>query len=179
MALSATIRRFKIDLADVDHGVYDTFELQAAQHPSESDEYLVTRVLARVLEHGDGLEFGRGVSTPDDPTIFSADDTGRIELWIEVGQPAAERLHKAAKLAATVRVYTHKAPERLLADLGSGNIYRGDEITVVAFEPSFVREVAELLGRNNSWSVLLSDGTLYVTVDERTFDTLPRRFGPS
>ena len=46
MALTATIYNFDIDLSDSDRNVYETLSLRVAQHPSESDEYLIARVLA-------------------------------------------------------------------------------------------------------------------------------------
>ena len=69
MALTATIYNFDIDLADSDRGVYETIALRVAQHPSESDEYLIGRVLAYLLEYTEGIEFSRGVSDPDEPMI--------------------------------------------------------------------------------------------------------------
>lgn len=50
MALTATIFRFELNLSDIDREVYETLELRVAQHPSETDTYLVTQVLARALE---------------------------------------------------------------------------------------------------------------------------------
>jgi uncharacterized protein YaeQ len=50
VALTATIHSFEIDLADNDRGVYESLEIRAARHPSESEEHLVTRVLAYCLE---------------------------------------------------------------------------------------------------------------------------------
>src|SRR6185436_10361861 len=67
MALTATIHHFTIRLSDVDRGVYETLELKAAKHPSESDEYLVTRVLAYCLEYAEGIAFSRGLAEPDEP----------------------------------------------------------------------------------------------------------------
>ena len=49
VALTATIYNFDIQLADVDRGVYETLALRVARHPSETEEYLVTRVLAYFL----------------------------------------------------------------------------------------------------------------------------------
>jgi hypothetical protein len=45
MALTATIYNFDIDLSDSDRGVYETVALRVAQHPSESDEYLIARAV--------------------------------------------------------------------------------------------------------------------------------------
>ena len=50
MALQATVHVFRVSLADSDRGVYETLELRVARHPSESAEYLVTRLLAYCLE---------------------------------------------------------------------------------------------------------------------------------
>lgn len=173
MALSATIRRFSMELSDVDRGVYDSFDLQAAQHPSESDAYLVTRVLAYALEYREDLTFGRGVSTPDDPAIFAADLTGQIELWIDIGQPSADRLHKVTKKADEVRVYTHKDAERIAESLATGDVFKGDEVVVIALDPVFIDEVAEHLTKNNTWSILRSEGVVYVTAADVTLSTTP------
>lgn len=171
MALTATMFRFELHISDVDRGFYETIELRAAQHPSESAEYLVTRVLAMALEYRDDLKFGRGISTPDDPPISAPDTMGGIDLWIEVGQPSADRLHKVTKQANTTKVYTHKDTANLEEALSSGEIHRGDEIMLIAFAPHFVDEIAAVLDRNASWDVLRNDGVLYVTIGDQTFDT--------
>src|SRR5476649_189364 len=114
MALTATIHNFDIELADTDRHVYESLALRVARHPSESEEYLVTRLLAYVLEYAEGIEFSRGVSDPDEPAISIRDLTGRIKTWIDIGSPDAARLHKAAKSGARVVVYTHKNPEQFL-----------------------------------------------------------------
>src|SRR6185437_4414798 len=115
MALTATIYTLAIDLADHDRRVYETREVRAARHPSESEEYLVARILAYALEYREGIEFSRGVPDPDEPAIVIRDLTGRVETWIEIGTPDAARLHKASKAASRVVVYTHKDPRQFLA----------------------------------------------------------------
>src|SRR3954466_12664772 len=132
MALGATVYNFDIDLADADRGVYETLALRVARHPSESEEYLVTRVLAYVLEYTEGIEFSKGVSEPDDPAIAVRDLTGRITTWIDIGTPDAARLHKAAKSGARVVVYTHKNPEQFLKQLAGERIHRPDELELYA-----------------------------------------------
>ena len=173
MALTATMYRFEINLSDVDRGVYETIELRVAQHPSESDGYLVTRVLAMALEYREGLAFGRGVSSPDEAPLSAPGEMGRTALWVEIGHPSGDRLHKVTKLADEVVVYTHKSPEPILADLASGNVHRGEEVVVVALAPDFVDALAGLLTRNCRWDVLRNDGVLYVTSDEQTVQTTP------
>jgi uncharacterized protein YaeQ len=178
MALTATMYRFELNVSDVDRGFYDTVELRVAQHPSESEPYLVTRVLAMALEYRDDLKFGRGISTPDDPSLSAPDMMGGIDLWIEVGQPSADRLHKVTKQANTTKIYTHKDPSPLEEALRSGEIHRGDDIVLVAIDPGFIEDLAHVLTRNARWDVLRSDGVLYVTSGDATFETpiVERRF---
>ena len=128
MALTATIYTFEIELADADRNLYESLNLRVARHPSESEEYLVTRVLAYLLEFAEGIEFSKGVSEPDDPAIAVRDLTGRITSWIDIGTPDAARLHKAAKSGARVVVYTHKNPEQFLRQLEGERIHRPEQL---------------------------------------------------
>lgn len=173
MALTATMYRFELNLSDVDRGLYETIELRVAQHPSESDAYLVTRVLAMALEYREGLSFGRGVSSPDDPPLSAPGEMGSIALWVEIGHPSGDRLHKVTKQAERVVVYTHKNPEPIVADLSSGKIHRGDEVCVIALSSEFVDGLTGLLTRNNRWDVLRNEGMVYVTAGEATVQTTP------
>src|SRR4051812_24389523 len=108
VALGATIHHFEIQLSDVDRGVYQPLSIKAARHPSETAEHLVTRVLAYCLEFTEGLAFSRGIAEPDEPALAVRDLTGTLKAWIDVGAPDAARLHKAAKAAPRVAVYTHR-----------------------------------------------------------------------
>ena len=114
MALTATIYNVDIDLSDADRGVYEALALRVARHPSESEDFLVTRVLAYALEFTEGIEFSAGLSTPDEPAITVKDLTGRLRAWIEVGTPDSDRLHRASKRAERVAVYVHKDPAQFL-----------------------------------------------------------------
>jgi uncharacterized protein YaeQ len=108
MALTSTLYRFQIDLSDVDRNLYQTLEFRAAMHPSESLPFFVTRILAYCLNYREGLEFSPGISAPEEPAIRVMGLTGNRELWIDIGNPTAKRIHKASKSSQEVRIYTHK-----------------------------------------------------------------------
>lgn len=163
MALSATIRRFQVELSDVDRGVYVSLEVRAAQHPSESERYLVTRLLAYLLEYEEGLEFGRGVSSPEEATIALKDLTGAMVHWIEVGVPAPERLHKITTLSERVTVYPHRDFDHFQEILVAAELSRIDRIEVVEIADELIDALATEVSKKNEWEVLRSDGTLYVT----------------
>ena len=66
MALNATVYSFEINLSDLDRKIYQALAFRVAKHPSETDAYLMTRVLAYCLEYREGLRFSKGgLSDPD------------------------------------------------------------------------------------------------------------------
>lgn len=168
MALTATIHQFDIELADADRSVYETLALRVAQHPSESPEYLVTRVLAYALEFAEGIAFSRGVSEPEEPTIAVRDLTGAIKSWIEIGSPDAARLHKASKFAPRVAVYTHKDPQQLLRNLDGERIHKAAAIEIYAVDRALVRDLVARLDRRMAFSMSVAEQTVYVSIGAHT-----------
>ncbi len=168
MALTATIHTFEIDLADSDREVYETLALRVARHPSETEEYLVTRVLAYALEVTEGIEFTRGLSEPDQPAIVIRDLTGAMRAWIEVGAPEAARLHRAAKAVPRVAVYTHRDPAQFVGRLAGERIHRAEALEVYAIDRRLVGALATRLERRVAWGLAVQDRELYLTTGGET-----------
>ncbi|MEY4094257.1 MAG: hypothetical protein RLZZ53_1456 [Acidobacteriota bacterium] len=166
MALTATIYNFDIDLSDNDRGVYETLALRVAQHPSESNEYLIARVLAYMLEFAEGIDFSRGVSEPEEPTISIRDLTGAITTWIEIGTPDSTRLHKASKAAARVAVYCHKEGAQWLKGLAAAGIHRADALELYAIDRDLIGALVAKLDRRMAFSVSITDRELYVSIGD-------------
>ena len=171
MALTATMYRFSIQLSDVDRGVYETLDLHVARHPSETGEYMLTRVLAYCLEYAEGIEFTDGLSSGEEPALVVRDLTGRITAWIEVGAPDADRLHRASKAARRVAVYTHREPRILFEQLGGKKIHRAEELPIHTFGRGFIEKVAALLDRRTKLSITVTERQLYLDVEETHFAT--------
>jgi uncharacterized protein YaeQ len=174
VALTATIRRFEIELADSDRGLYEAIDLRVAQHPSESERYLITRVIARALEHAEGVDFSRGLSTDDEPAVWQRDLRGDLRAWIEVGAPSTDRLHRASKSCARVMVYAWKSPDELAEAIDEAKVHRASEIGIRALDPAFLDAVAATLDRNNKWQLAVSGGSLYLEVAGRAFESTVR-----
>jgi uncharacterized protein YaeQ len=168
LALSATIYNFAIQLSDVDRGVYQSLALKVARHPSEAEDHLVARVLAYCLELTEGLSFSRGLSEPDEPALAVRDLTGELRVWIDIGAPDAARLHKAAKAAPRVAVYTHKAPEQLLRQLAGERIHRAETIELYAFDRELIDGLAARLQRRMDFDLSVTDGHLFVSLEGAT-----------
>lgn len=175
MALTATMRKLDIELSDVDRGVYETLELRVAQHPSETDRYLVTRVIARVLEHDEGVAFTRGLAESDEPAIERRDLRGDRLAWVDIGSPSPERLHRALKACERVAVYGWQRMPELARSVKDFGAHRAEALVIVAIDPGFLDGLAATLDRRNRWEVSVSGGTLYVSIGTALFEATPER----
>lgn len=156
---------FDVQLADVDRGVYEELTLRMARHPSETDAFMVTRLLAYCLEYEDGIVFSEGISANNEPAVLVRDATGTVTAWIEVGAPDAERLHFGSKLADRTRVYTHRDPAKLLTQWAGKRIHQAEDITVHSFDPGFIDDATRALARRNTMSLSVTEAQLYLELN--------------
>lgn len=165
MALTATMYHLHVALSDVDRGVYEALDLRLARHPSESERYLLTRLLAYCLSYEEGIAFSKGgLSSASDAPITVTDPTGALLAWIDIGSPSAERLHKASKLAPRVSLFTAADLPSLRREAASRPIHRLADIEVWQLSPSFLDALAERVDRNTKLEIVRNDGHLYVTI---------------
>ena len=172
MALSATIYTFDIELADSDRAVYQTLNLRVAQHPSETADYLITRVIAYCLEYTEGIAFSKGLADPADPAIGVRDLTGALQAWIDIGLPEPDRLHRASKAAPRVAVYTHRDPEQWAVKLAAAKIYRAEKLEVFALDRAWIAQIVARLERRMRFSLTRSGGEIYLTIGDATLQTV-------
>ena len=175
MALGATIYVLSIELADSDRGVYQPLQLRVARHPSESEEYFLTRILAYCLEYTEGIAFSNGLFEPDEPTIAVRDLTGVLSAWIDVGAPEAARLHRASKAAPRVAVYTHKDGEQLAARLGLERIHRVEALELYALDRHWLADLAARLARRMEFSLTVAERHLYLSLGGDTISSVVER----
>ncbi len=169
MAHPSTLYRFRLAVTDVDRGYYDSLDIRVALHPSETEPFLITRVIAYALNFEEGLRFSAGLSVPEEPAIWNPGLGGKIPLWIDIGSPAPKRVHKASKASDRVRIYTYKDPQSLIRELSGQRIHHADQIEIFALAPDFLNGIAARLARDNTWGVMMNDQELNVNIGEDTF----------
>lgn len=178
VAIKPTIYKLKISLSDLNRDIYDTLNLTIARHPSETMERMMVRVLAFCLNTREQLVFCKGISDSDEPDIWSHTLDGNLELWIDVGEPALDRIKKSSRIAEQVRVYcfNNKAPTwwqqnceqiaRLAVD-----VYR--------FDLEQVQALARISDRGMDFSITLSGDSVYIASElgecELTVETLQEK----
>jgi len=171
MALPSTVYRASVELSDLDRGRYESLQTTLARHPSETAERLVTRLLAYCLFHEPELSFTKGISAGDEPDLWAKGPDGRVNIWLEVGLPEPERLIKASRhaerailLACGASIATWKAQH--LAKLA-----QVANLSVIALDYGFVQQVASRLQRSITWSLTVTEGTLYLTAEGEMLET--------
>lgn len=169
MALGSTVYVYDLSLSDMDRGVYEQLSLKVACHPSESVEYMLTRVLAYALECQEGLTFTQGLCAADEPALWVRDLTGQLRAWIEVGTPDAARLHKASKTCERIVVYCHKDMALYLRNLAGQRVHAPERVQLVEMDRRFVEAVAARVTRRTTMAVSVTEGQLYLDIAGESF----------
>jgi uncharacterized protein YaeQ len=179
MALGATIYVFTVRVANADRGVFETLEIRIARHPSETAEFLLTRLLAYCLEYGEGIAFSRGLSDPDEPAIAVRDLTGALQAWIDIGTPEAARIHKASKAAPRVAIYAHRDTGAWLERISGERIHQAQRVEIYAVDRELITALVARLERRMELDISVSERMLYVSVGDTTLTSAlePLRLG--
>jgi len=172
MALPSTIYRVSIQLSDIDRGVYEALQMTVARHPSETEERLVTRVLAFSLFYEEQLLFTKGVSAGDEPDLWAKGPDGRVLLWIEVGLPDAERVIKASRHAARVILIASGKTLPNWEQQQLPKLKGVDNLALISFDQTFINCLVSHLERSINWVVTITDSNLYINVGAETFETI-------
>jgi uncharacterized protein YaeQ len=173
MARSATIYRVQLQLSHVDRDVYADRQLTVARHPSETLERALVRILAYALRYDDQLEFGRGISTSDEPDLWRREGDGRVTDWIEVGQPDSKRLIKASRKATRCDLFVFADRDQRWRKSQLDAMKAPDNLSVAYIDDGFLASLAEGVDRKIHWSITVADGTLYLTSGDASFETTP------
>ena len=179
MALKSTIFKAELQVSDLDRNHFATHALTIARHPSETDERMMVRLLAFAFNADEALEFGRGLSSEDEPDLVKRDLTGAIELWIEVGLPDEREIRKASGRADAVKVYLYggrsaalwwKQNEAAMAKLAN--------VSVVEIPEEVSSSLEAMAHRNMRLECTVQEGQVYLHAGEASVHFEPRMLKP-
>lgn len=183
MALKAIIHKARVSYSDLDRNVYTDHELTLARHPSETEERMMVRLLAYVLnvpadnDHGT-LEFDKDMWEPDEPALMQRDHTGLPMHEIELGQPEERRLVRACGRSKKVTVYTFGGNVPTWWAGVSARLAKVRNLTVWQIPTEQAQALGTLAEKTMEVQITLQDGVLFVGVGEKSVEiTLLRLFG--
>lgn len=161
MAIKPTIYKLNISLSDIERNHYDTLNLTLALHPSETIERMMVRVLAYCINAQEHLSFTKGLSAIDEPDIWARTLDDQIALWIDIGEPAVERIKKSSRLANAVKVYCFNSKSDVWWEQAKDKIKRL-KASVFRFQWQDIQALATLVERTMEISVTITGDSAYV-----------------
>lgn len=171
MALPATIYKATISLSDLDRGVYETLTATVAQHPSETEERLVARLLAYALFYEEGLSFTKGLCAGDEPELWLKNGDGRVRLWVEVGLPDNERITRASRHSEQVRLLACGRAMPSWEQQHLPKLARCANLSIITIDQPFVAAIVQRLERSLTWGLTITEGVCYLTIGNETLET--------
>ncbi|MBB1274788.1 MULTISPECIES: YaeQ family protein [Psychromonas] len=177
MALKPTIFKMNINVSNLDQDVYETIPLTIAQHPSETTERMVTRILAFVLNNQEFLSFTKGLSEADDPDIWAKNYSDEFLLWIDVGEPAFDRIKKASRQAKQTIVYTFNTKSGVWWKQSKKD-FATINAEVFQFEFEQIQVLAALVERTMDFSMTITDNVLYIAANKGSCEINLKRLQP-
>ncbi len=162
VALKPTIYKSRISLSDLERNYYDTLNLTIAQHPSETLERMMIRVMAFCLNAQENLAFTKGLSEPNEPDIKRVGLDGQLDLWIDVGEPAPDRIKKATRVARQVKVYSFNSKSDVWWQTEASK-FAPLSVSVYRIPWPQAQSLAALVDRTMDMSVTVTGDSAYVT----------------
>ena len=164
MAIKPTIYKLRIALSDLERDYYDLLNLTIAQHPSETSERMVARVMAYVINAQKRLVFCKGLSAVEEPDIWQRTLDDQLALWIDVGEPGVERIKKATRIANNVKVYSFNRKSNVWWDQHETKFGQLD-VSVYRLDWQGITEFAKLLDRTMEFSLTIAGNSAFIATD--------------
>lgn len=190
MALKATIFKASLNISDLDRHYYEQHELVIARHPSETDQRMVLRLVAFILNAHPNLVFTKGLSTKEEPDLWQKSDQGDIALWVELGQPDEKRLRKAINQSERVIIYGlesdnfEKWKNGLVKPFGkaldktkaTGKTNTPSKLTIITIPETPIDELSSSLERSNDVQATIQDNQVWLSMGDLNVEITPQHF---
>ena len=175
MAIKPTIFKLRISLSDLNRDYYDTLNLTIAQHPSETVERMMARVLAFSINAQEGLTFTKGLSSVDEPDIWLRTLDEQTALWIDVGEPSVDRVKKSSRSAAEVKIYSFNSKSDVWWEQDKSR-FSQLKASFYRFDWQNIKALAALVERSMDFSITITADSAYIATElgecEVSWDTL-------
>ena len=161
VAIKPTIYKARISLSDLERDYYDSISLTVAQHPSETLERMMVRLLAYCINAQEGIELTKGLDEVEEPDLWVRTLDWQTKLWIDVGEPSAERVKKACNRSQAVKVYSFNTKSDVWWSRGESKFSRL-EASIYRLPRDKIESLAALVQRTMDLSVTITGDSAYV-----------------
>ena len=177
MALNATIYKVELQVSDIDRHYYQAHSLVVAQHPSETTERMLVRILAFALNASDSLEFTKGLSTESEPSLWQKTLTGEVNLWVEVGQPSYKRIKKACSQSNQVKVYTYSGHSaEVWRQQNKNDFAKLNKLQLIDIPQNSVQSLESAMSRNMALQCTIQEGLIWFSSEQSSCEITPTSY---
>ncbi|HCY38950.1 MAG TPA: hypothetical protein DHV02_03730 [Neisseriales bacterium] len=173
MAIKPTIFKVSMQIADMDRHYYNDHLLTVAQHPSETDERLMVRILAFALNATENLSFAEGITDQNQADLWDKDHNDQIALWISVGLPDEKLIRKAVSRAEQVIVYSYGGRQ---ADVWWSKLKLGNykNLRVINLAGEATQALAAMAARGMKMNFTIQEGEIMIANDATSLNLTPQ-----
>jgi len=173
LAENSTIYKVDLHVSDMDRNYFNDHALTLAKHPSENEQRLMVRLLAFALYADDQLNFGKGVSTKEEPTLWLKDLSGDIQTWIEIGQPDEKSIRKACGRSNKVVVILYGNNTDAWWNKNMANCKKRKNLQIIQLELEVTRALKPMAQRNMDMTCTIDEGHISIFCDEENYSFSP------
>jgi len=177
MAIKPTIYKLRIAISDFNRDYYDSVNLTVALHPSENLPRMMARIVAYCLNAQENITFTKGLSEVEEPDIWVKTLDGLISLWIDMGEPAPDRVKKSSRLAPEVKVYSFNSKSDTWWEQSKAKVQAFSHVKFYQFDWSQVQTLATFAQRNMDWSLTISGDTVYIATESDECELVVKELG--
>lgn len=121
----------------------------------------MARVMAFCLNAQPGLVFTKGLSEVEEPDIWVRTSHDNTSLWVDVGEPAPERIKKAVRKADSVKVYSFNSKSQVWWEQNKSKLVLLDA-QFYQFEYSQIKGMSSFLARTMDMSVTITGDSAFI-----------------
>ncbi len=163
MAISSTINKVSVNIANMDQHYYANHVLTVAQHASETDLRFMARLIAFMVNASESLSFTKGMNSDNEPDLWQKTLSDEIELWIDLGQPDEKRIRKACGRARQVSIYTyHGRKSQVWWKQQQDKCQRFSNLSVLHIHAD---DLGSMVKRSMQLQCNIQDGEIYLSDD--------------
>lgn len=174
MAAKPTIYKLTIAISDFNRNYYDSVSLTVALHPSETLERMMTRVMAYCLNAQENITFAKGLSNVEEPDIWVKTLDDQVKLWVDIGEPAPDRIKKCSRLAPEVKVYSFNSKSNVWWEQSKSKVQQFSNVKFYQFDWQQIQLLATFVERTMDWSLSISGDSIYIATKNEEVELLVR-----
>lgn len=171
--MKATIYKADLQISDMNRHYYEQHSLTLAQHLDESEQFLMTRILAFALFADEGLTYTKGFYELSEPTLWKKNYSGDIELWIDLGCPDEKRIKKACSASEKVVIFSATDKTASWWNQIKSRLTHQKNLQVVTLPIDKIEELTKQLSRTMQMQVTIEGTHLWVSINETMTELTP------